>query len=220
MPAFVGDQLEALNELGDRIHIRHESEKQDITKVTVIGKDGAFKIEYDWEIVIKFRGLSMSNITGKKAKPIVITFKDGSKVTMIPAEYEVDGAMSSSKLFRMAVTSSSVEDPSNGVTATVQYLDNPKKGGMLSGLWSKPAEIKKSDLNKLKVEIKKGGQVVSKGSGSYTSHLELDGKCYWRVSDPVPHWDFEHIEVTKKMSPETQDLKRLIKQKKYPEAQT
>lgn len=219
-PAFVGDELEAVNELGDRIHIKHESLKQDVSKVTVTGKDGAFKIEYDWEIIIRFRGLSISNITGKKARPVVITFKDGSKVKIVPAEYDVDGAMSSSKLFRMANATATVEDSANGIVATVKYLENPKKGGMLSGLWSKPAEIKKSDLNRFAVEIKKGASVIAKGSGRYTSYLEIDGKCYWRVTDPVPAWDFDHSDVTKKMSEETRTLKQLIKQKKFAEAQT
>lgn len=190
-----------------------------MSHVRVDGKDGAFVIECEWENVIKFRGINPSNIAGKKAKPLKIKFKDGSQVTMIPAEYELDGSMSTSKVFRMAVTTSSVIDETNGITAIVQYLENPKKGGMLSGLWSKPAEIKKSDLNKLTVEVKKGGQLLYKGSGSYTSHLELDGKVYWRVTDQSPHWDFEHDTVTRKMTPDSRNLKNLIKDKKFTEAE-
>lgn len=169
--------------------------------------------------MIKFRGLNITNVAGKKIKPLIITFKNGSKVSMIPAEYELDGAMSSSKVFRMAATTSSVIDETNGLTAIVKYIENPKKGGMLSGFFSKPVEIKKSDLNRITVEIKKGGQVLCKGSGSYTSHLELGGKVYWRVSDPAPHWDFDHETVTRKMTPSSKSLKNLIKDKNFNEAE-
>lgn len=219
-PAFAGDHLEAVNDLGDRLTIHHESTKQDLSHVRIEGHEGKYVLECDWEVVIRMRGLSLSNVTAKRANPMVVTFQDGSKVSLVPPEYEIDGAMAASKVYRMTPSTSTLEDSSNNVTATVQYLENPKKGGMLSGFFSKPLEIKPSDLNRIKVEIKKDGKVVSTGTGSYTSHLEFDGMLYWKVTDPVPHWDFEHSSITKKMTADSQNLKSLIKQKKFTEAET
>jgi hypothetical protein len=100
-----------------------------------------------------------------------------------------------------------IEDEKNKIVSIVTFVPNPTKGGMLSGFFSKPAEIKPSDLNKVTVDIQKDGKTVAKGQGQYTAFLELDGKVYWRATDHNNPWIFkDHAEHTTK-------LKKLIKEK-------
>ena len=86
IPAFQGEKLEGVDELGNRILLTHDSSKQDISKVHIDGKDGLFTVDTDWENIIKFRGINISNVAGKKAKQVFITFKDGVKYVITPAE--------------------------------------------------------------------------------------------------------------------------------------
>jgi len=52
----------------------------------VQGKDESFVLTTDWENQVRFRGMSMSNVSGKKTKPILITFKDDHKIQINVAE--------------------------------------------------------------------------------------------------------------------------------------
>lgn len=221
IPAIKGDKLEGYDVgTGSKILIEHNSAKQDVTVVRMEGADQSYVFEVEWENAIKFRGLNPSNVSGKKVRPSFVTFKDGGQpLVLSPAEYELDGTLSAQKLFRMA-GSAKVEDKANGITATITYQENPKKGMMssLTGFFSKPAEIKPSDLNKVEIVILKDGKPAGKGSGHYTSYVEIDGKVYWRKSDPKSTWDYSHPSVTIKPAGKTHDIKKLIMEKKFAEA--
>ena len=86
IPAAVGDKLEGIDSLGNTILLTHNSKKQDVTSVRVQGKDESFVLTTDWENQVRFRGMSMSNVSGKKTKPILITFKDDHKIQINVAE--------------------------------------------------------------------------------------------------------------------------------------
>jgi len=86
IPSYKGDTLEGTDEYGTKLLITHDSHKQDVSIVNIQGPEGEFKIDCEWENIIKFRGINISNVSGKKAKPKVITFKDGGKVTVTTAE--------------------------------------------------------------------------------------------------------------------------------------
>lgn len=221
IPAIKGDKLEGVDvSTNSRILVEHNSDKQDVTVVKLEGQDQCYVLQVEWENLIKFRGLNPSNVNGKKVRPSFVTFKGQDQpLVLSAAEYELDGTLSATKFFRMA-GSAKIEDKANAITATITYLENPKKGLLsgLTGFFSKPAEIKPSDLNKVEIAITQGGKPVGKGSGHYTSFVEIDGKVYWRHSDTHPKWDFSHPSVTIKPLAKTQDIKRLISEKKFAEA--
>lgn len=31
-------------------------------------------------------------------------------------------------------------------------------------------------------------QILATGSGSWISHIEFDGKVYWKLDEPIPKW--------------------------------
>lgn len=86
IPAAVGDKLEGVDAIGNTILLTHNSKKQDVSSVRVQGKDESFVLTTDWENQVRFRGMSMSNVSGKKMRPIFITFKDESKIKITTAE--------------------------------------------------------------------------------------------------------------------------------------
>lgn len=86
IPAAVGDKLEGVDPQGNTILVTHNSKKQDVSSVRVQGKDDSFVLTTDWENQVRFRGMSMSNVSGKKTKPIQISFKDESKLKITAAE--------------------------------------------------------------------------------------------------------------------------------------
>ena len=96
---------------------------------------------------------------------------------------------------------------------------------MLSGLSgffsSKPQapQNPNAELNRFSIEIFKSGNVVSKGSGHYSSFVEIDGKVYWRFNDAYPEWDLTAESLTHKLPAETAALKQLIKDKKWEQAE-
>ena len=134
----------------------------------------------------------------------------------------MEGATSAKKLLRF-IGEFSVVDETNQITATVSFLDNPVKKsiGLLSGLFGpKQTEVKpqESELNRLLVEISKDGAVVSKGAGTYTSHVEFDGKMYWRHFDQQEPFDFRREVLAHPLREETLALKQLLEQKKFKDA--
>ena len=86
IPSLKGDKLEGADADGNKLTVTHDSLKQDISKIRVEGKDGAYTLECDWENQVKFRGINISNVSGKKLKPNVVTFKNGDKVIINQAD--------------------------------------------------------------------------------------------------------------------------------------
>lgn len=69
--------------------------------------------------------------------------------------------MSSQAIFRW-VSGVKVEDLSNGIVAQADIVRAPSKG-LITGFFSKPKDLKPEDINKVKIEIKQHGKLVSKG---------------------------------------------------------
>lgn len=80
IPAAKGDRLQGVDRFGNKIHVSHDSAKQDKSHVKITGKDDLFEVSTEWQNIVKFRGLGFSNVSGKKSKPVQIAFKDGQKV--------------------------------------------------------------------------------------------------------------------------------------------
>ena len=134
----------------------------------------------------------------------------------------MDGATSAIKTFRL-VGSATIQDEANKLSATITFVENPKKAGIISGitgLWGSspkpktPEEIQ-AEFNRIQVEISKDGKKVASGSGHYTSYFEIDGKVYWRFDDEGLLFDHTDASLEHPFTKETVELKQSILEKKY-----
>lgn len=86
VPAAYGDKLEGVDADGNRILVHHDTKKQTVTSIKAEGADQAFLLTTDWENQVKIKGLNLSTVNGKKAHPIHLAFKDGTKYSIVQAE--------------------------------------------------------------------------------------------------------------------------------------
>lgn len=73
---------------------------------------------------------------------------------------DLDGAIQAEKVMRF-VGHFYVKDLTNDMVSEIKIIPPPKKG--IAGFFSKAPVVKNKDINKILVEIKKGGTIISTG---------------------------------------------------------
>lgn len=139
----------------------------------------------------------LTSLGGSRLGKQIFNFKDGGLLSVKDGTIEITGLGSGPKVHNFYGVSV-IKDHINMLEAEITY--NPKNGkGVLSSIKGKLWGSSKNpltDLVDVQISIVSPGgisgkevkKVVCSGGGSWLSHLEFDGKLFWKIDDPYESW--------------------------------
>jgi hypothetical protein len=192
---------------------------------------GAYRLYGTGEVTAKMTGLN--TINGQKIGDTVIAFKNGHKIVIGNPEMRIDGLVMGERIINY-MRSFTITDEKHRLAAQVNF--NYEEVGTLSkltssfkGLFGGSAKPEKPLNDTFTISLytftkqKENGEVekaeICSGSGSWLSHLEIEGELYWRVTDSIEDaWIPVENKKLDSDSTNRQDSK-YIKEKNYDKAQ-
>ena len=132
----------------------------------------------------------------------------------------MDGAMNKLKTFRF-VGDLTINDQSGSLLAEVKITEPLKKPSGVGSFFKKAKLPSPFYINQFTTNIKQNGELVSCGTGNYTSHVQIDGEVYWEFTDPIIPWKVEDdFSTILPSSVQRLEISKLLKEEKYEEADT
>jgi len=190
---------------------------------------GDYKLYGTGEVTAKMVGLN--TINGQKIGDTTIEFKDGGKIIIGNPEMRIDGLIMGERVVNY-MRNFTIIDQKNKVGAdiTFNYEDVGTLGKITSsfkGLFG-GSKTEKPLYDTFSVCLfnftKKGTNEIAKaeiatGTGSWLSHLELEGEMYWRVDETIDEQWMEPEEKKLKSDSSYREDSKYIKVKNYDQAQ-
>jgi len=203
-----------------------------VSAYLMVHPQGNYKLYGKGEVAAKLSGLN--TIHGMRIGATIIEFKNGDQIIVENPDMYIDGLMMGDRTLNY-IKSFTLKDSANKLTSqvTFNYQEKGTLGKLASGitgLFKSKAAQEKPAYDTFNVGIYKGDSyqevnesakvLLVKGSGSWLSHIELDGEVYWRQGDEIGEERWVEKQENKLASDSTHRLdSKFIKQKNYDQAQ-
>jgi len=193
----------------------------------------AYKVHGTGEVTAKMAGFN--TINGQRLGDTFIEFKDGGKIVIGNPEMRIDGIVMGERIVNY-MKSFTITDEKNKIGAdiifnyeevgTMSKLASSFKGFFGSGSAPKADKplfdsfnVSFYNFNKPKDSNEIYKAQICSGSGSWLSHLQIEGEVYWKVTDPLDDaWvetDFMKLDSDSRNRMDA----RYIKEKNWDQAQ-
>jgi len=190
---ILGETYSAEKSDGTKIFCEQISHHPPVSAYFVSHPTGAYKLYGTGEVMAKMTGLN--TINGQKVGDTIIEFKNGDKVVIGNPEMRIDGLVMGERVINY-MKSFVITDEKAKVQAEVSfnYQDvgaMTKIASSFKGLFG-GSKTEKPLFDSFNISIyhfgKTGAKEIAKaeicsGSGSWLSHLEIEGELFWRVGD-------------------------------------
>jgi len=227
---IIGETYYAQKQDGTQIWCEQISHHPPVTAYLLEHGQGAYKVYGTGETIAKMAG--MNGIDAQRAGEVVLEFNDAKIFVKCP-EMRIDGLVMGDRTINYT-KSFALIDQKNKVSAEINfnYVDVGTLSKMTSAFKSffrSPAQSDKPLYDSFNVTFysfdvdKETNGVVkterAKGSGSWLSHLEIDGELFWKIDVPVAS-TWKTIEEKKLESDSTLRLdSKYIREKDFDKAQ-
>jgi len=228
---ILGETYYAEKETGTKIWLEQITHHPPVTAYIMEHAQGAYRVHGTGETIAKMAG--MNGIDAQRAGEVVLEFKDEAKIFVKCPEMRIDGLVMGDRTINYN-KSFTLIDQKNNVSAEVNfnYVDVGTLSKMTSAfksLFRAPTQSDKPLYDTFSVTFysldadKETNAVVKtekgKGSGSWLSHLEIDGELFWKIDTPVAH-SWKTFEEKKLESDSSLRLdSKYIREKDYDKAQ-
>jgi len=229
---ILGETYYATKRDGTKLFCEQISHHPPVSAYLMTGAEDSYRLYGTGEVAAKMVG--MNTINGHKIGDTIIQFKNGDKITIGSPDMRIDGVFIGTRTINY-IQSFSLVDHTHKITAevtfnydetgTISKVASGLKSFFTGGSNSAPKPLYDTFTVRLfsSNEQKDTNEVVKteicKGSGSWLSHLEIDGELYWKLEDQVEDTWTEDL-TTKLVSDSTyrQDAK-CIKERNFDQAQ-
>ncbi len=139
----------------------------------------------------------LSSLAGTKIGKSIINFSDGGQVTVKDPDLKIVGLTYGERI-QSLTGSCIVKDIINKLEIEIKY--NPDEEILsymqsFKNMWGKkaeagpvnPCDTLAASIYRIEEDEKK--TELGKGSGSWLSHLEFEGECFWKLNDEFSTWD-------------------------------
>jgi len=193
----LGETYYAEKRDGTKIFCEQISHHPPVSAYLINHHSGAYKVYGQGEVAAKMAGLN--TVDGARTGQTVVEFSDGGKIIVTNPEMRIEGLMMGDRILNFMKTCT-FTDEANQISADITF--NYQETGTLTKITSsfksffggsnqveKPLPdtfniiLYKSEKQDESSSIQK--TELCKGSGSWLSHLEIDGDLYWKIQDPV-----------------------------------
>jgi hypothetical protein len=192
--------------------------------------NGSYKLYGTGEVTAKMAGFN--TINGQKLGQTFVEFKNGHKISIGNPEMRIDGLVMGERILNYMRSFTIIDEKFRlGAEIVFNYIDVSTLSKITSsfkGLWGggksdKPLydtftiNFYNYTKNKETGEITKAE--ICSGSGSWLSHLEIEGEMFWKITDQLEDIWVE-VEEKKLQSDSTYRMdSKFIKEKNYDQAQ-
>lgn len=229
---ILGETYYAEKRDGTKLFCEQISHHPPVSAFLMDHPNGAYKVHGTGEVTAKMTGFN--TINGQRIGDTVIEIKNGGKIVIGNPEMRIDGLVMGERIVNY-MKSFTITDEKNRLAAEVTF--NYEEVGTMSKLASSfkgffGASSQKSEKplfdsfnislysfskSKTSNEIQKAE--VCTGSGSWLSHLEIEGEVYWKLTDSLEDgWVETDILKLESDSRNRMDAK-FIKEKNFDQAQ-
>jgi len=228
---ILGETYYAEKSNGTKLFCEQISHHPPVSAYLINHPTGAYKVYGVGEVTAKMAGLN--TINGQKIGDTVIEFKNGGKIVIGNPEMRIDGLVMGERIVNY-MRSFTITDEKNKLGADITF--NYEEVGTMTKLASSfkgffGGSAPKSDkplFDTFNISVysfnRRGSDTVDKaeictGSGSWLSHVEIEGDLYWRLTDPV---DDVWVETnTGKLESDSRNRmdSKFIRSKNYDQAQ-
>jgi hypothetical protein len=194
---ILGETFFAEKRDGTKIYCEQISHHPPVSAYLINHPTGAYKLHGKGEVTAKMAGLN--TIDGSRTGETVIEFSDGGKIIVANPEMRIEGLMMGDRTLNF-MKSFTFTDQVNQITAEITF--NYEETGAFSKISSSfksffggSAQTEKplaDSFNLLIYKSEKQGDTneikkteICKGSGSWLSHLQINGDLYWKVDASV-----------------------------------
>jgi hypothetical protein len=227
---ILGETYNATKRDGTKLSCEQISHHPPVSAYLMDHPTGAYRLYGTGEVTAKMTGLN--TINGQKVGNTAILFKNGSKLVIGNPEMRIDGLVMGERIINY-INNFTITDEKHRLVAQINF--NYEETGTLSKLTSSfkglfgGVKVEKPLNDTFTVSLftftkqKENGEVekaeICSGSGSWLSHLELEGELLWKVTDSIEDaWIPVEDKKLDSDSTHRQDCK-YIKLKSYDQAQ-
>ena len=194
---------------------------------------GAYKVYGTGEVTAKMAGFN--TINGQRVGDTVIEFKNGGKIVIGNPEMRIDGLVMGERIVNY-MRSFTLVDEKNKIGAEITF--NYEEVGTISKLASsfkgffgggsaqkseKPLfdsfNVSLYSFNRPKDSTEIYKAEICTGSGSWLSHIEIEGEVFWKLTDPIENAWIESGSMKLDSDSSNRMDARFIKEKNFDQAQ-
>jgi len=227
---ILGETYYAEKSDGTKLYCEQISHHPPVSAYLMEHPTRAYKLYGTGEVTAKMTGFN--TINGQKIGDTIIEFKDGGKITIGNPEMRIDGLIMGERIVNY-MRSFTITDEKHRLAADITFNYEEvgtitKLASSFKGLFGGSAKSEKPLFDSFKINLynftKQGSDEVTKaeicsGSGSWLSHLEIEGELYWKVVDPIQDaWIVSNAPKLESDSTNRLDSKS-IKERNYDRAQ-
>lgn len=227
---ILGETFSAEKADGTKLYCEQISHHPPVSAYLMEHPNRLYRLYGKGEVAAKMGGIN--TICGSRIGETVIEFRDGSVIKISNPEMRIDGLMMGDRTINYA-KSFTVTDQTNDLvaettfnyveTGTLSKIGSTFKSFFTSSTSDKPVfdtfsvvvchHTKNRETNAVMKSI------VTKGSGSWLSHIEFDGRIYWKIANTITDlWNCNRDNKLQSDSTYRLDSK-YIREKKYDRAQ-
>lgn len=228
----LGETYYAEKSDGTKLYCEQISHHPPVSAYIMNHPTGAYKLHGTGEVTAKMTGFN--TINGQKIGDTIIEFKNGGKIVIGNPEMRIDGLVMGDRIVNY-MRSFTITDEKHRLAADITF--NYEEVGTMTKLASSfkgffggsTAKSDKPLFDSFKISLynftkqKDSNEImkaeICSGSGSWLSHLEIEGDLFWRISDPIEGaWVETGALKLESDSRNRQDSKN-IKERNYDQAQ-
>lgn len=196
IPTFEGEMLEGSLPNGTYFSGNHVSRKPQTIRMGIKGPDDSYTLDCKMENHSYVEQMA-NKIIGKKEGTYTLKLKDGSTYTFTYPTLVISNALTQTKHYNFTTPDENpvvIKDKLNNYIAQLKFVK--PKTGLFDGLFKKSKIPTGYDKNLIEIKIcnmclsERPVNILSRGHANWLSYCEIDGKCYWRISDDFDNWDY------------------------------
>jgi len=185
---ILGETYYAEKKDGTGLYCEQISHHPPVSAYLLIGPNRSYKLYGTGELEVKMNGFN--NIIGRRIGKTTIEFEDGTKIVFTNPDTRIDGLLMGDRRYSYIRTCVFL-DKKNQLSAEITFLYQEvgtvsKIASGIKNLFSSKKETPSSDLLEVvffQYDKNKVKTPICEGTGSWLSHLQVDGKLYWKIDE-------------------------------------
>jgi len=228
----LGETYSAEKSDGTKLFCEQISHHPPVSAYILNHPTGAYKLYGTGEVAAKMTGFN--NVNGQKIGDTIIEFKNGGKIVIGNPEMRIDGLVMGERIVNY-MKSFTITDEKHRLVAEIAF--NYEEVGTMTKLASSfkgffggsTTKTEKPLFDSFKISLynftkqKESNEIekaeICSGSGSWLSHLEIEGELFWKITDPIQDAWIENEALKLESDSRNRQDSRCIKARNYDQAQ-
>jgi len=227
----LGETYSAEKSDGTKVFCEQISHHPPVSAYILSHPTGAYKLYGTGEVTAKLTGFN--NVNGQKIGDTIIEFKNGGKIVIGNPEMRIDGLVMGERTVNY-MRSFTITDEKHRLAAEITFNYEEvgtvaKLASSFKGFFGGSSKTEKPIFDSFKISIynftkqKESNEIgkaeICSGSGSWLSHVEIEGEVFWKITDPIQDAWIENEALKLESDSRNRQDSRCIKARNFDQAQ-